>query len=105
MGVQSMVLDLNCTQMEALVALGVYTLGFGIVPLITASLSEDFGRQPLHIWSGIGFLVVFSMAALAKNIQTVILARLLQGCFGSTGATMVGGTLSDIWEPHEYVQD
>ena len=37
----------------------------------------------------------------AKNIQTVIVARFLAGGFGSTGAVMVGGTIADIWKPHE----
>jgi len=41
--------------------------------------------------------------ARSKNIQTVIVARFLQGAFGSTGSTMVGGTISDIWSSKEYV--
>ncbi|KAK7687739.1 hypothetical protein QCA50_008957 [Cerrena zonata] len=41
------------------------------------------------------------MVALAKNIQTVQIARFLAGAFGSTGSTMVGGTVADIWLPHE----
>ena len=39
----------------------------------------------------------------AKNIETVIVARFLQGAFGSTAATMVGGTIADIWLTKEYV--
>ena len=37
----------------------------------------------------------------AKNIQTVLIARFLQGAFGSTGSTMVCGTIADIWSPSE----
>ena len=37
----------------------------------------------------------------AKNIQTVIIGRLIQGCAGSTGGTMAGGTIADIWSPKE----
>jgi len=37
----------------------------------------------------------------AQNIQTVIVGRFLQGAFGSTAATMVGGTIADIWAPPE----
>src|SRR5258707_11537833 len=33
----------------------------------------------------------------------VIIARFLAGGFGSTGAVMVGGTIADIWGPHEWV--
>lgn len=39
----------------------------------------------------------------AHNIQTVLIARFIQGAFGSTWATMVGGTIADIWQSHEYV--
>jgi MFS family permease len=39
----------------------------------------------------------------SQNIQTVVIARFLAGGCGSTGATMVGGTIADIWRPHEFV--
>jgi len=39
----------------------------------------------------------------AANVQTVIVARFLQGAAGSTGATMVGGTIADIWGALGYV--
>ncbi|EPQ56672.1 MFS polyamine transporter [Gloeophyllum trabeum ATCC 11539] len=100
-GFPSMMRDLNCTTFQASIGLSVYALGFGIIPLVTASFSEEFGRQPLYIGSAIGFALMHLMVALSKNIQTVIVARLLAGAFGSTGATMVGGTIADIWLPYE----
>jgi predicted MFS family arabinose efflux permease len=41
------------------------------------------------------------LLALAQNLQTVLIARFFAGCAGSTGSTMVGGTLADIWATHE----
>ena len=41
-----------------------YALGFGVLPLVTASFSEEFGRQPLYLWSGIGFLLMYIMVGL-----------------------------------------
>jgi multidrug resistance protein len=78
-----------------------FPAGFGVTPLITASFSEEFGRQPLYIVSIIGFMLMQIGVALSNNIQTVIVLRFLQGAFGSTGSTMVGGTIADIWMPHE----
>ena len=119
-----MIRDLHCTEFQATIGLSVFTLGFGVVPLVTSSFSEEFGRLPLYIVSGIGFFLMFPMIALyvqtallvwvlanslfslfirAKNIQTVIVARFFQGAFGSTAATMVGGTIADIWLTKEYV--
>lgn len=63
-GFQSMLKDLNCTDYQATIGLTVYTLGFAIVPLVTASCSEEFGRQPLYAVSVIGFTLMYMMVAL-----------------------------------------
>ncbi|PPQ65504.1 hypothetical protein CVT24_010800 [Panaeolus cyanescens] len=97
MGFGSMMRDLNCSHLEATAGLSLYTFGFAIVPLVSASFSEEFGRLPLYYASGIGFLFMYMMIALSQNIETVLVARFIQGGFGSTGATMVGGTIADIW--------
>ncbi|KAF8993764.1 MFS general substrate transporter [Cyathus striatus] len=78
MGYASMTRDLNCTEFQATIGLSTYVLGFAVVPLVTASLSEEFGRMPLYVISGIGFIIMYLMVALSKNIQTVIIARFLQ---------------------------
>lgn len=57
MGFPSMIHDLHCTDFQATIGLSVYALGFGTVPLISASFSEEFGRQPLYVGSTIGFLL------------------------------------------------
>ncbi|KAJ8593513.1 MFS general substrate transporter, partial [Rhizopogon salebrosus TDB-379] len=98
---ESMIKDLNCTELQATLGLSLYALGFGIVPLISSSFSEECGRRPVYITSSILFMLAEVMNALAPNIQTVIVARALQGVFGSTGASLVGGSIADIWQPHE----
>ena len=42
--------------------------------------------------------VLFIPQAMCKNIQTMLVVRLLSGISASVGATMVGGTVSDIFE-------
>lgn len=101
LGFPSMTRDLNCTQFQATVGIAVYALGFGVPPLVTASFSEETGRQPLYLCSGIGFLLFTIGTAEAKNIQTVLITRFFAGAFGSTGSTMVGGTVADIFAPYE----
>ncbi|KAF8700916.1 hypothetical protein AX14_000603 [Amanita brunnescens Koide BX004] len=64
MGFTSMMRDLNCTYLQAVTGLSVYTLGFALVPLVTSSFSEEFGRKPLYIVSLFIFLVMFLMIAL-----------------------------------------
>jgi MFS family permease len=59
-----MVSDLHTTPYIAGVGLAVYCFGFGIVPLVTSSLSEELGRMPLYIISGAGFTITHMVVAL-----------------------------------------
>ncbi|KAI9573844.1 major facilitator superfamily domain-containing protein [Boletus coccyginus] len=95
MGVPGMVDELHCSTFAATVGFSVYPIGFAVVPLFTSSLSEEFGRFRLYILTTFLFMLMHVIMAL----QTVVFARFLSGSFGSTGATLVGGTIADIWKP------
>ena len=56
--------DLNCTEFQATIGLSMYTLGFAVTPLVTASFSEEFGRQPLYVVSAAGFALSHLTIAL-----------------------------------------
>lgn len=72
--------------------------GFALGPMLLAPLSEYFGRQPIYIGSWF-ILVIFQIPlALAPNIGTVVVCRLVQGFGGSAPLTNTGGTISDLWE-------
>ena len=93
--------------------------GFAIAPLVLAPLSEEFGRKWTYITAVAIYATFHLMMALyvsigsprdstdrggrSKNISAIIVARLILGCSGSIGATLVGGTISDIYVPDEYV--
>jgi MFS family permease len=81
-----MIKDLNCTTEQASTALrsvkvlicykitirhvfSVYPLGFGVVPLFTAAFSEEFGRRPLFMVSGVIFALMHLMTALCDNMS------------------------------------
>ncbi|KZS94443.1 MFS general substrate transporter [Sistotremastrum niveocremeum HHB9708] len=100
-GDTSMQRDLSATHLQVALSVSTYALGFALVPLVTAPLSEEFGRQPLYIVSGTIFMLMHVALALAPNIQAVIVFRCIQGCVGATGATVVGGSVADLWKPHE----
>ncbi|KAJ8583933.1 MFS general substrate transporter [Rhizopogon salebrosus TDB-379] len=101
MGSHSMIRDLNCTDFQENLAYCLYSLGFAIVPLFTSAFSEEVGRKPIYLVTAFLGSMCFVLAALSSNIQTVMVARFLSGACASTGATLVGGTIADIWEPHE----
>ncbi|KAG1863137.1 MFS general substrate transporter, partial [Suillus subluteus] len=98
---ESMMKDLNCTRLQATLGLSLYAIGFGIVPLISSSFAEECGRRPVYIMSSALFFLAEVMNALAPNIQTVVVSRALQGAFGACGASLIGGSIADIWQPHE----
>jgi predicted MFS family arabinose efflux permease len=59
-----MIHDLNCTEFQATTGLSGFALGFALVPLVTASFSEEFGRHPLYLGSVLGFMLTHLMVAL-----------------------------------------
>ncbi|KAG2140816.1 MFS general substrate transporter [Suillus cothurnatus] len=98
---ESMMKDLKCTQLEATLGLSLYVIGFGVVPLISSSFGEEFGRRPVYIMSSALFFLAEIMNAMAPNIQTVVVSRALQGVFAACSASLTGGSIADIWQPHE----
>ncbi|KAF9520522.1 hypothetical protein BS47DRAFT_1378723 [Hydnum rufescens UP504] len=96
-GSQSMIRDLHCTSEQAQATLALFALGFGVAPLALSAYSEEFGRKPIYLVSFAIFTLFFMPIALAKNVQTVMISRFIQGAAGSTGGAMVAGTLADIW--------
>ncbi|KIJ15136.1 hypothetical protein PAXINDRAFT_99665 [Paxillus involutus ATCC 200175] len=96
-----MTAELHCTELQTTLCLGLYALGFGVVPLVTSSFSEEVGRRPVYIFSTILFTLTQVMVALAPNIGAVIAGRVLECVFGSTGASLVGGSIADIRKPQE----
>ncbi|KAL1411387.1 hypothetical protein Q8F55_002343 [Vanrija albida] len=84
-----------------IVGLSLYVLGFGVGPLIWAPLSEIYGRTAAFMWSYPLFCVFNLVCAVSQNIETLLIARLLAGTFGSSPITNAGGQISDMWASHE----
>lgn len=66
--------------------------------MLLAPLSEYFGRNPVYFGSWFVLFIFQLPLALAPNIATVIVCRLIQGFGGSAPLTNTGGTVSDVWE-------
>ncbi|GAA5894174.1 hypothetical protein JCM5296_004675 [Sporobolomyces johnsonii] len=98
MGNESMMADLHCSREVATLGLSVFPLGFGLGPLFTAPLSEAYGRYPMYFVSCLIYLIFFIPIAYGQNIQTVIVCRFIAGVAASTGSTLVGGTVADLFE-------
>ncbi|EIM87230.1 MFS general substrate transporter [Stereum hirsutum FP-91666 SS1] len=100
-GIESMCEELGVATEVGRVGMFVFNASFAIVPMFLGPLSEFIGRNPIYLGCYALFTVWFIPIALAKNIATVIIARLLSGCFGAAGTTIIPGTLADIWSTEE----
>jgi len=79
------------------VGITIFTVGFGIAPMVLAPFSEINGRRPVFIATGILFVAMQLACALTNSYTGMLVSRLFAGIGGSTFSTMVGGILADIW--------
>jgi multidrug resistance protein len=60
-----------------------------------------FGRKPVYVLT-LSLAVIFTIpCAVAPNIATLLVCRLIDGIAFSAPMTLVGGTLADLWRPEE----
>lgn len=85
----------------ALLAVSFFVFGFGAGPMIFAPLSEILGRQIVYISTLFVALIFIIPCAVAKNIETLLVCRLIDGIAFSAPMTLVGGSLADMWRPEE----
>ncbi|KAI1623469.1 MFS transporter, partial [Exophiala viscosa] len=91
----------NVSNEVALLTITMFVIGFGVGPLVFAPGSELFGRKPVYIIT-IAVAVIFEIpCAVAQNIGTLLVCRLIDGIAFSAPMTLVGGTLADLWKNEE----
>lgn len=66
-----------------------------------APLSEIVGRRPLYASTLLFALIFIIPCAVAKNIATLLVCRLIDGIAFSGPMVLVGGTLADLWRNEE----
>lgn len=85
----------------ALIPITVFVVGFGVGPLAFAPLSELYGRKVVYV-STLALACIFVIPqAVAQNMATLIVCRLIDGIAFSAPVTLVGGTLTDLWKNEE----
>ncbi|KAK6460188.1 synaptic vesicle transporter [Scheffersomyces coipomensis] len=81
-----------------LASVTMFVIGFGVGPLVFAPVSEEVGRKPVYAVTLFMAVIFIIPCALAKNIATLIVCRLIDGILFSAPMTLIGGSLADIWE-------
>ncbi|KAG2199219.1 hypothetical protein INT47_010594, partial [Mucor saturninus] len=89
----------NLTTINATIAL--FLLMNALAPLIWAPLSERIGRRWVYIIAMAIYTVCTIICGVSTNLGVFFAFRLLQGMFACAGQAVGGGSVSDIFEPHE----
>lgn len=79
----------------------IMVIGFAVGPLIWSPLSEQIGRRPVYIISMFLYVIFNIPCAVAKNIGTLLVCRFLCGVFASSGLSLAGGSIADVWNTEE----
>lgn len=96
-GIPQLMRDFQSTdQTLAVLVVSVYVLGFAIGPVIIAPLSELYGRLYIYHVCNVRFVIFTVTCAVALNMGSLIVFRLLEGCAGSAPLTIGGGSLADM---------
>ncbi|KAL2285021.1 hypothetical protein FJTKL_08547 [Diaporthe vaccinii] len=81
--------------------LSAYVLGLAFGPMTLAPLSEYYGRRPVYIYSYFVYLCLLAASAVAPNLAVFLPVRLLSGYFASVTIANFGGTIADLYHPHD----
>ena len=93
--------DFSVSSEVATLGLSLYVLGLALGPMTLAPLSEYYGRSPIYIISYGIFLLFLLGTALVQNLGGFLALRIISGLFSSVTIANFGGTIADLFEPHE----
>lgn len=90
--------DFHVSPAASRVVQAIYLYGFACGPVLTAPLSENFGRVPVMLLGGLGMGLFQLHCALSTNYGSLLVARYLAGFFAAATFNSVG-TVADLWIP------
>ena len=90
--------EFHVSRVVATLGLSLFVMGLGLGPMILGPLSEFYGRRPIYIISFAFFMIWLIPCAVAKNIETELISRFIDGFAGSAFLSVAGGTVGDMFE-------
>ena len=93
--------EFHVSRVVATLGLSLFVMGLGLGPMVLAPLSEFYGRRPIYVVSFFFYLIWLIPCALAKNIETELIGRFIDGVAGSAFLSVAGGTVGDVFAKHE----
>jgi MFS family permease len=100
-GISQVAQDFHISEEAAILGLSLYVLGLGLGPMVSAGLSETYGRRIVYIGCT-PFSLLFTLGAgLSKNLTTLLVCRFLAGAVGAGPLAVGAGTNADLWLPKD----
>ena len=91
------IVEFGCSRIVATLGLSLFIAALGMGPMILAPLSEFYGRKPVYNVSFFLFGISLVPCAVARNIQTMLIARFFSGFTGAAFSSVAGGTVGDLF--------
>ncbi|KAI8137472.1 major facilitator superfamily domain-containing protein [Fennellomyces sp. T-0311] len=87
--------DLNTSVSAVNGTVAAYVVFMGVAPLIWASLSDQYGRKRMYLFSNLLSVATSIICAVSTNIGMLIVFRALQSCGANAGLTLGAGVIAD----------
>lgn len=98
-GIEQVADEFNVSKTVATLGLSLYVLGLALGPMLSAGLSETYGRRVVYIYCTPVSLLFTIGAGLSRGIASLLACRFLAGAIGAGPLAVGAGTNADIWKP------
>ncbi len=85
------------TEAAVKMTLSLYFGGFAFAQLVCGPLSDGFGRRPITLAFMAIYLAASVLALIAPNIETLVVARFLQGVGAAVGVSVSRAVVRDVF--------
>ncbi|CEJ62737.1 hypothetical protein PMG11_11228 [Penicillium brasilianum] len=90
--------ELHVSLTKAILPITLFTIGLGLGPVVSAAISETYGRRPVYLLSLVGSIVFTVVAGSATKWSALGAGRFLSGTLGGPLVAIVAGSINDIWD-------
>ncbi|KAH8165466.1 hypothetical protein CIB48_g2795 [Xylaria polymorpha] len=100
-GEQDLMEEFGVSVIVATLGLSLFTLGYGVGPMLWSPLSEmpKIGRSRIFFWTLFAFVVFQLPVGFAPNIAVFLVFRWVTGFCGSPCLSTGAGTIVDLYDP------
>ncbi|KAJ5523817.1 Major facilitator superfamily domain general substrate transporter [Penicillium frequentans] len=97
----TLVVDFDTTETKVALTTTVFLLGLAFAPLWWSTLSQEYGRRPVLVFSFLISTVAVIVCAVSNLLPLIIVFRMIEAIGCSSAQSVGAGVISDIFVPTE----